>query len=81
MQQGCYGIVAKKMQGTKADDHYKIGVLVRITHRSEVASNVLQNYAEFGVEALQRFQINNVVMSPDDEVVKVCEVTMIDDDK
>lgn len=39
----------------------------------------MQNYAEFGVQAVQRFRINKVVITPDDQIIKVCEVTFLDD--
>mmetsp|Transcript_2018 Transcript_2018/g.3576 ORF Transcript_2018/g.3576 Transcript_2018/m.3576 type:complete len:415 (+) Transcript_2018:392-1636(+) len=42
-------------------------------------NNLIQNYAEFGVEAIQRFKIENVIMSDDEDIIKVCEVTMLDD--
>jgi hypothetical protein len=44
-------------------------------------SNLVQNYAEFGVEAIQRFKIDKVLMTYDDQIIKVCEVTLIDDQK
>lgn len=44
-------------------------------------SNLVQNYADFGVEAMQRFRINKVLMTYDDQIIKVCEVNLIDDYK
>lgn len=41
---------------------------------------MVQNYAEFGVEAVQRFKIQKVIMSHEDQIVKVCEVILIDDE-
>lgn len=80
--QGYYGIVAKRVGVPgSGNDHFKVGVFVRITDKQEVVSNLVQNYAEFGVEALQRFRIEKVVLSPEDEVVKVCEVTLLDDEQ
>lgn len=62
------------------DDHYSVGVLVKILDQQQVMSNLIQNYAEFGVEALQRFVIKRVVMNQDDSIIKVCEVELIDDE-
>ena len=33
-------------------DHYSIGVLVKILDQQQIMSNLVQNYAEFGVEAI-----------------------------
>ena len=62
------------------DDHFGVGVLVKILDQQQVMSNLIQNYAEFGVEALQRFKINKVVLNQDDSIIKVCEVELIDDE-
>jgi hypothetical protein len=43
-------------------------------------SNLVQNYAEFGVEAIQRFRIEKVILTHDDQIIKVCEVSIIDDE-
>jgi hypothetical protein len=32
------------------------------------------------VEAVQRFKIQKVIMSHEDQIIKVCEVTLIDDE-
>ena len=72
-----YGIVAKRTGS--GESYYSTGVLVRITDRQEVVSNIVHNYAEFGVEAMQRFRIEKVILEPDDGIVKVCEVVLLDD--
>ena len=56
-------------------------MLVRITDRQEVISNIVHNYAEFGVEAIQRFRIERVVLEPSDGIVKICEVVLLDDEE
>jgi len=33
------------------------------------------------VEAVQRFKIQKVIMSHDDQIVKVCEVLLVDDEE
>lgn len=42
-------------------------------------SNRIQSYTEFSVEATGRFKIQKVVVSHEDQVVKLCEVEGIDD--
>ena len=62
-------------------DHYSVGVYVRITDQQHFSSNLTYNYAEFGVQAIQRFVIDKVALSHDDGIVKVCEVTLLDDEE
>ena len=68
-----------KSLDAKFKDHHSVGVLVKITDQQQVMSNLVQNYAEFGVEAIQRFRIDRVIMTHDDQIIKVCEITLIDD--
>ncbi len=69
IRDGAYGIVSKKLEDTgpyelsQFKDHYEVGVLVRITDQQTIMSNLVQNYAEFGVEAIQRFRIKKVLMT------------------
>lgn len=53
---------------------------MKIIDQQQIFSNLVQNYAEFGVEAVQRFKIQKVIMSHEDQIIKVCEVTLIDDE-
>lgn len=53
---------------------------MKITDQQQVMSNLVQNYAEFGVEAIQRFRIEKVILTHDDQIIKVCEVSIIDDE-
>ena len=68
-----------KLPSHKFKDHYSVGVFVKIIDQQQVISNLVQNYAEFGVQAVQRFRIEKVVLTHDDQIIKVCEVTLIDD--
>ena len=70
----------KSKKDDKFDEHYSVGVLVKITDQQQVMSNLVQNYAEFGVEAIQRFRIEKVILTHDDQIIKVCEVSIIDDE-
>lgn len=72
IENGQYGIIGK--------NEYNVGVLVKIIDKHQILTNLVSNYAEFSVEAIQRFRINKVLMKPvDDNIIKVCEVEMIDD--
>jgi hypothetical protein len=42
-------------------------------------ANLIQNYAEFSVEAVARFTIKKVVFTHDDQIIKICEVQPLDD--
>ena len=52
-----------------------MGVIVKILDQHRVMSNLVQNYVEFSVEALDRFTINKLVIDKDTELLKICEVS------
>ena len=55
-----------RLPSHKFKDHYSVGVFVKIIDQQQVISNLVQNYAEFGVQAVQRFRIEKVVLTHDD---------------
>ena len=82
-KEGFFGIVSKRQDlssSGKFAEHFSIGVIVKIIDQQRVMSNLIQNYVEFSVEATQRFLIEKLVLDKDSELVKICEVTRLDDD-
>ena len=39
------------------NDHFTTGVVVKMLDKSDLISNIITNYTEFSVEAIQRFKI------------------------
>ena len=82
---GFFGIVSKRkgdepVTGSEiSPEHHTVGVVVKIIDQQQVMSNLVQNHVEFSVEAVKRFKITKVIMSQDDQIVKICEVKIKDD--
>jgi len=73
------GDAPPRLPSHKFKDHYSVGVFVKIIDQQQVISNLVQNYAEFGVQAVQRFKIEKIVLTHEDQIIKVCEVLLVDD--
>jgi hypothetical protein len=55
--------------------------LVKIIEEQTLMSNRIQSYTEFMVEVVGRFKIKKILVSDENQVVKLCEVDEIDDEK